>query len=114
MKRTWVALCAATLAVVASGCVAVSAKNNRWANDLDAVAVGDQLFIVNVRTGQVARADTERLTPIGMLTVRGRGSGLLLLAIGGSPWPPGCAEAGFQLLQLWRTEPTLSAGFRRG
>ncbi|HRX84311.1 MAG TPA: hypothetical protein P5572_04755 [Phycisphaerae bacterium] len=70
MKRIQWVMCALALAVVTSGCVAVSAKNNRWASDLDAVAAGDHVYIVNVRTGQVAEVDTTRLSPVGALHER--------------------------------------------
>ena len=67
MRRLVGVLGAALMLVGASGCVAVSAKNNRWAHELDAVAVGEHVYVVNLRTGQVAEVDTKQLTPIGQL-----------------------------------------------
>lgn len=61
MRRIVCALLAATLGVAASGCIAVSAKNNRFASDLDAVTVDGEIYVVNKRSGQVAKVDKTKL-----------------------------------------------------
>lgn len=44
------------LALASSGCVAVSAKNNRFGSAKQAVVVGDRIYIVNVENGSVSEA----------------------------------------------------------
>lgn len=67
MRRTLQMLVAGLLTLSATGCVAVSAKNNRWASDYDAVVLNGQIYIVNMRTGQVAVADAAKPVAIGAL-----------------------------------------------
>jgi hypothetical protein len=57
MKRVCLLGLLCALGFVASGCVAVSAKNNRFASRLDAVTVGNQIYVVNTRTGEYAKID---------------------------------------------------------
>ena len=39
--------------------MAVSAKNNRWCNDRDAVVVNDQVYIIDTQTGQAYHASVD-------------------------------------------------------
>jgi len=61
MKRL---ICAALVVCTVgsfAGCVAVSAKNCRWPSEVEAVAVGDKIYVVHTRTGRVAQVDTTKL-----------------------------------------------------
>lgn len=64
MRRTaWVVL---GLALASTGCLAVSATDNSkgWRSSKEVVAVGDQVYIVDTRTGQVNRVDLEKAQPM--------------------------------------------------
>ena len=68
MRRIIGVVLAGGFTLAATGCVAVSAKNNRWASNLDAVVVDGKVYVVNVRTGQVAPVDMSCPTTISALT----------------------------------------------
>jgi hypothetical protein len=41
-----------------TGCIAVSSKNNRFANARQAVVMNDRIYIVNTETGEICEAGT--------------------------------------------------------
>jgi N-acetylglutamate synthase/N-acetylornithine aminotransferase len=53
--------------VLTSGCVAVSAKNNRYSSDLDAVVVNNRVAIVNTCTGEMAWLDSTDVVSLSEL-----------------------------------------------
>lgn len=67
MRRILAAIGVLACGLAVSGCVAVTAKNNRWANELEAVAVDNQIYLVNVRTGQVATVDKSNPVPLATI-----------------------------------------------
>ncbi|MCK6483660.1 MAG: hypothetical protein HUU22_14570 [Phycisphaerae bacterium] len=60
MKRLFLAALVTTFVGLGSGCVAVSAKNNRFSDESDVVAVRDRVFVINKRTGHAWEVDVDR------------------------------------------------------
>ncbi len=52
------------LLLVGTGCVAVSAKNNRWVSEREAVVVGDQVYVINTKTGRAYTVDLSGAGPV--------------------------------------------------
>jgi len=57
MKKVFLLGMLCACGIIATGCVAVSSKNNRFASRLDAVTVGNEIYVVNTRTGEYATID---------------------------------------------------------
>lgn len=49
---------------LATGCVAVSAKNNRFASDHAAVVVDGRVYVINTRNGAVREVDLATARPM--------------------------------------------------
>ena len=49
--------------LASSGCIAVSAKNNRFGPECEAVVVQDRLYVVNTSTGNVGEIDLSTARP---------------------------------------------------
>jgi multidrug resistance efflux pump len=54
-----------------TGCVAVSAKSNRFGSDLDAVVVNDRIYVVNKITGCVKEINVDKAQPFVPDTTEG-------------------------------------------
>ena len=57
MRRLLISLAAVAMFVTATGCIAVSSKNNRFASDADVIAVDGRVYVVNKCTGAVRTVD---------------------------------------------------------
>ena len=53
----------AGLALTSSGCVAVTAKGNRFENRWDAVAVDGRVYLIDTRSGEAHVIDVSHATP---------------------------------------------------
>lgn len=60
MTRICLVALLAAFVGLGSGCVAVSAKNNRFSDESDVVAVRDRVFVINKRTGRAWEVDIDR------------------------------------------------------
>ena len=49
--------------LASSGCIAVTAKDNRFGPECEAVVVQDRLFVVNTATGDVGEIDLSTAEP---------------------------------------------------
>jgi len=63
MKRAILALGLAVLIAGQAGCLAVSAKNNRYRYKHEVVAVDGQAYLINLETGKVQQIDLSDATP---------------------------------------------------
>ena len=64
MRRLLISLAAVAMFVTATGCIAVSSKNNRFASDADVIAVDGRVYVVNKCTGAVRTVDLNAARPI--------------------------------------------------
>lgn len=58
-----VAALAAAACLALTGCVAVTAKDNRFGSGYEAVALRDRIYLINVETGKAQIIDVSEATP---------------------------------------------------
>lgn len=65
MRRIALGVAGLALSAACSGCMAVSATDNSkgWKTSKDVVAVGNEVYIVDTRTGHAQRVDLTKAEP---------------------------------------------------